>query len=71
MSTYSRTLDRAGRLADELVVDALFTCPPSGPAMHLIIGDETHVMARQHEERLRPMLAIAPMHLQGATEGTT
>jgi hypothetical protein len=45
------------------------TCSPSGPAMHLIIGDETHVMARQHVERLRRMLAISPIQLQGASEG--
>ena len=159
MSMYSRTLDRAGRLADELVVDALFvvrrkpwhwpavafglaggfaggfaiglvavgnpgllamfgaliggglgmnagsdfrfigrsptrvllfessrviglptelvrqvrpdevTFRSSGPAVQLRIGEELHVMARQHAERLQRMLATVPLHLQETGEG--
>jgi hypothetical protein len=149
MSMHSRTLDRAGRLADELVVDALFIvrrkpwhwpvvavglvtgfaagwaatgspgfvafafafvsaglgmnigsdfrfiarsptrvllyessrviglptelvrsldpaavhCSPAGPALHLAIDGERHVMARQHATRLQRMLATTPAHL--------
>ena len=37
---------------------------PSGPAMHLTVGGEVHVMARQHAARLRRMLT------GGATAGS-
>jgi hypothetical protein len=80
MSMYSRTPTRVLLYESSRVIGlptrlvgpldpATVTCSPSGPAMHLSINEETHVMARQHAERLRRMLAIAPMHLQPATEG--
>lgn len=43
------------------VVDpAQVTYAPSGPALHLTIGGEVHVMARQHAERLQRMLSTSP-----------